>query len=65
MNTHFIKKIGNDAKNFCSNKIRNGAERQRQNILNIIRGYRDIYSTLEGLINKNDWSRKIEIMNLE
>ena len=61
INSTFLYNIGKEAKNFLGNKIR--ASGGRQNILNIIEGYRDSISILEGLSNKNEWKRKIQIVN--
>ena len=61
INTQFLYDIGKKAKNFCSNKIRDSGG--RQNILNIIEGYKDSVSILERLSNKNEWRRKIQILN--
>ena len=61
INTPFIKNIGKKTKNFCSNKIRDSGG--RQNILNFLEGYKDSVSILESLSNKNEWRRKIQILN--
>ena len=61
INTPFLNNIVNEAKNFLSNKIRGSGT--RENILNIVQGYRDSASILENLRDKNEWSRKIKIMN--
>ena len=60
INTPFIYEIGKEAKTFLANKIRNTGG--RQNILNILEGYRDSVSLLESLENKNEWGRKIQIL---
>ena len=61
INTPFLNNIVNEAKKFLSDKIRRyGA---REYIINIVQGYRDCVSILENLRDKNEWSRKIKIMN--
>lgn len=57
----FIYKIGDEAKTFLSNKINKSGG--KQNILNLIEGYRDSISLIENLRNKNEWTRKIQILN--
>ena len=61
INTPFIKKIAEKAQTFLINKIR--LKGGKQNILNIIEGYKSSISVLEGLSNKNDWSRKMQVVN--
>ena len=61
INSPLLYKIGEDAKDFLSMKIRDSGG--RQNIMNIIEGYRDSISLINNLRNKNDWSRKIQIFN--
>ena len=61
INSDFIHKIGDEAKTFLSNKINESGG--RQNILNLIEGYRDSISLIESLRDKNDWARKIQILN--
>lgn len=61
INSPFIYSIGKKAKNYLSNKIRNSGG--RQNILNIVEGYRDSISLLQSLNNRHDWTRKIQILN--
>ena len=56
-----IYKIGDEAKKFLSDKINKSGG--RQNILNLIEGYRDSISLIESLRDKNDWARKIQILN--
>ena len=60
INSPFLYKIGNQSKIFLSKKIMISGG--RQNILNIIEGYRDSISLIENLSNKNDWTRKIQII---
>ena len=62
MNSPFIKNLGNEAKTFSARQIRKTGG--RLSILNIIQGYRESFSLLEGLCNKNDWTRKIQILDL-
>ena len=61
INSPLLYKIGEEAKDFLSKKIRDSGG--RQNIMNIIEGYRDSISLINNLRNKNDWSRKIQIFN--
>ena len=61
INTPFLYKIGEESKIFLTKKIRDSGG--RQNIMNIIEGYRDSISLINNLRNKNDWSRKIQILN--
>jgi hypothetical protein len=61
INIPFLNDIVNETKKFITNKIRNSGS--NENILNIIHGYRDIVSILRKLKNKNEWTRKIRIMN--
>ena len=61
INSDFIYKIGDEAKKFLSDKINKSGG--RQNILNLIEGYRDSISLIESLRGKNDWARKIQILN--
>ena len=61
INSPFIYSIGKKAKNYLSNKIRNSGG--RQNILNIVEGYRESISLLQSLNNRHDWTRKIQILN--
>ena len=61
INIPFLNNIVNETKRFLTNKIRNSGS--NENILNIIHGYRDSVSILENLRNKNEWTRKIRIMN--
>ena len=61
INTPFLNNLVNETKKFITNKIRNSGV--NENILNIIHGYRDSVSILENLRNKNEWTRKIRIMN--
>ena len=61
INTPFIKKIAEKAQTFLINKIR--LKGGKQNILNIIEGYKSSISVLERLSNKNDWSRKMQVVN--
>ena len=61
INTPFLYKIGEESKIFLTKKIRDSGG--RQNIMNIIEGYRDSISLINSLRNKNDWSRKIQILN--
>ena len=62
INTPFILKISKDSKNFLINKIR--VSGGRENILNMIEGYRDSVSILDRLTNKHDWKRKIQIVDI-
>ncbi len=61
INTQFIEKIAENAQIFLINKIR--LKGGKQNILNIIEGYKSSISVLERLSNKNDWSRKMQVVN--
>ena len=61
INSDFIYKIGDEAKKFLSDKINKSGG--RQNILNLIEGYRDSISLIKSLRDKNDWARKIQILN--
>jgi hypothetical protein len=61
INIQFLNNIVNETKRFLTNRIRNSGA--NENILNIIHGYRDSVSILENLRNKNEWTRKIRIMN--
>lgn len=61
INTPFLNNIVNEAKKFLSDKIRRSGA--RENILNIVQGYRDCVSVLENLRDKNEWTRKIKIMD--
>ena len=61
INSPFIYKIGDEAKTFLSIKINESGG--RQNILNLIEGYRDSISLIESLRDKNEWIRKIQILN--
>ena len=61
INTPFLYKIGEESKDFLVKKTRDSGG--RQNIMNIIEGYRDSISLINNLRNKNDWSRKIQILN--
>jgi len=61
INSDFIYKIGDEAKKFLSDKINKSGG--RQNILNLIEGYRDSISLIESLRDKNEWARKIQILN--
>ena len=60
-NSHFIYDIGKKAKTFLTRKIRDSGG--RQNIINICEGYRDSISLFARLRDKNDWTRKIQILN--
>jgi GTP-binding protein EngB required for normal cell division len=59
--SHFIYDIGKKAKTFLTRKIRDSGG--RQNIINICEGYRDSISLFARLRDKNDWTRKIQILN--
>ena len=61
INSPFIYKIGDEEKTFLSIKINESGG--RQNILNLIEGYRDSISLIESLRDKNEWTRKIQILN--
>ena len=61
INSHFIYDIGKKAKTFLTKKIRDSGG--RQNIINICEGYRDSFSLFARLRDKNDWTRKIQILN--
>ena len=61
INSHFIYDIGKKAKTFLTQKIRDSGG--RQNIINICEGYRDSISLFARLRDKNDWTRKIQILN--
>ena len=61
INAPFLYDLGKRAKNFLDDKIRRTGG--RQNLLNIIEGYRDSISLIEALGNKNDWSRKMQVVN--
>ena len=61
INAPFIISIGNDTKNYLIERIRFLGG--RQNILNIIHGYRDSFSLLDSLSQRNDWTRKIKILD--
>ena len=61
INSSFINKIGNRAKDFLANKIRNSG--RRENLINICKGYKDSISLFGSLRDKNDWTRKIRILN--
>lgn len=61
INSHFIYDIGKKAKTFLTRKIRDSGG--RQNIINICEGYRDSISLFARLRDKNDWTRKIQILN--
>ena len=61
VNSPFIYSIGKKAKKYLTDKIRNSGG--RQNVLNIIEGYRDSISLLQSLSNRNNWTRKIHILD--
>ena len=61
INSHFIYDIGKKAKTFLTQKIIDSGG--RQNIINICEGYRDSFSLFARLRDKNDWTRKIQILN--
>lgn len=61
INSQFIYDIGKKAKTFLTRKIRDSGG--RQNIINICEGYRDSISLFARLRDKNDWTRKIQILN--
>lgn len=61
LNSQFIYDIGKKAKTFLTKKIRDSGG--RQNIINICEGYRDSISLFAKLRDKNDWTRKIQILN--
>lgn len=61
INAPFIISIGNDTKNYLIERIRFLGG--RQNILNIIHGYRDSFSLLDSLSQRKDWTRKIKILD--
>ena len=61
INSHFIYDIEKRAKTFLTKKIRDSGG--RQNIINICEGYRDSISLFARLRDKNDWTRKIQILN--
>ena len=61
INYPFINQLGNEAKIFMANKIR--ASGGKKNIINIIESYRESISILEELSNRNEWPRKIEIID--
>ena len=61
INIPFIKSLGKDSKEFLIRQIKSSGG--KQNILNIIEGYRESLSILEDLSNRNDWTRKIEIFD--
>jgi uncharacterized protein (DUF697 family) len=60
INASMIKSMGNKAKEFLAKKIRDSGG--RENIMNIIEGYRDSFSILEDLRNRIDYTRKIQII---
>jgi uncharacterized protein (DUF697 family) len=60
INAPMIKSMGNKAKEFLAKKIRDSGG--RENIMNIIEGYRDSFSILEDLRNRIDYTRKIQII---
>ena len=61
INPYFIYDIAKKAKTFLTKKIRDSGG--RQNIINICEGYRDSFSLFARLRDKNDWTRKIQILN--
>ena len=61
ISSKFIYDIGKKAKTFLTKKIRDSGG--RQNIINICEGYRDSFSLFARLRDKNDWTRKIQILN--
>ena len=62
INTDFIRKLGKDSKIFLRDQIRKTGG--KLSILNIIEGYRESFTLLRSLSNKDDWTRKIQILNL-
>ena len=60
INTPLIIKIGNKAKKFLEKKIKDTGGKEM--IMNIIEGYKDSFSILEDLRNRNDYTRKIQII---
>ena len=61
INTKFLNQLARETKEFAANKINNNGG--RENVLNLIEGYRKSFRELEKLRDRNDWSRKIEIIN--
>ena len=61
INNSFLYKLAKETKEFATNKILNNGG--RENVLNLIDGYKKSFRELEKLSNRNDWSRKIEIIN--
>jgi len=61
INTPFLNKLAKETKEFAKNKILNNGG--RENVLNLIDGYKKSFRELEKLRDRNDWSRKIEIIN--
>ena len=61
INTPFLNKLAKETKEFARTKILNNGG--RENVLNLIDGYKKSFRELEKLSNRNDWSRKIEIIN--
>ena len=58
INSPFIKDLGKRVKELAKVRIRDG----RENILNVIEGYRGSFEVLANLSNKIEWSRKIQIL---
>ena len=61
INTKFLNRLARETKEFAANKIKNNGG--RENALNLIEGYRKSFRELKILRDRNDWSRKIEIIN--
>ena len=61
INSKFLYDIRRKAEKFLADKIRRSGG--RQSILNIFEGYNDSISLIYALRNKNEWTRKIQILN--
>ena len=61
INTQFLNRLTKETKEFAAKKIKNNGG--RENVLNLIDGYKKSFRELEKLRDRNDWSRKIEIIN--
>ena len=61
VNGPYLKRMGEKAKKFCANTLRN--QGAKINVLNMIEGYKDSFDILNRLGNRNDWSRKIQILD--
>ena len=61
INTQFLNRLARETKEIEANIIKNNGG--RENTLNLIEGYRKSFRELKILRDRNDWSRKIEIIN--